>query len=249
MGARFERAKTYVHVKTTCWFPMLKSHSLTTRTTHRYLWLIWYRLRSRRLSGQWAEDTRYYDFATKHNCRSFAAIRNGTLRNGVQKVEMNTSKAWCGSILIFFPFIARICLCSVFQIPLSEPHWSVLHYLVNSSFVIASIHAATSKNSWPIASIIRVLPPVLEKGIFRKEFVQELNILLWILREPRRVNDIHGLLGLKLHPPLARKFFPRPLLDFGEVPTGMCGSQTREYTFSSRDIDVEWNGRHVSMAH
>ncbi|KAB8250685.1 hypothetical protein BDV35DRAFT_388779 [Aspergillus flavus] len=35
-----------------------------------------------------------YDFATKHNCRNFAGIRDWTLRNGVKEVEMNN--AWWG---------------------------------------------------------------------------------------------------------------------------------------------------------
>ncbi|KAE8317681.1 hypothetical protein BDV41DRAFT_572563 [Aspergillus transmontanensis] len=35
-----------------------------------------------------------YDFATKHKCRNFAGIRDWTLKNGVQNVEMNN--AWWG---------------------------------------------------------------------------------------------------------------------------------------------------------
>lgn len=88
-----------------------------------------------------------------------------------------------------------------------------------------------------------------KERIPRKQLPQKLDILPRTLIKPRRPDDLLRLGRREVEVPLPRAMRLGPLLDLGEVATGVRRRQPREYSLAGGDIDVEWDRGDVGVAH
>lgn len=82
-----------------------------------------------------------------------------------------------------------------------------------------------------------------------KQLPQKLDILPRALVEPSRLDNLFCLFWREVEVPASGMMRLGPLLDLGEVATGVGRRQPRKNPFACRDVDVERDRRDVGMAH